>query len=121
MEHTTGEHMNNGESAALRKLEERLDALDSKLDIKLEELTRSVLRIEGSMPTRGEVASEDAKRVLLETYTQAHAAMLDRIVKLESGPQRFLAYIGAATGCLGLAFVLLGMIVTVLIAYFTKH
>ena len=110
-----------GDTDNAHKLEQRIDDLDNKVDIKLDELTRLVLRIEGNMMPRAEVYGEDAKRVLVETYNAAHQALTDRITKLESGPQRFLAYFGAATGCLSVAVAVVGLIIVVLIAYFTKR
>lgn len=109
------------EADNMHKLEQRIDLLDTKLDNKLDELTRMVLKIEGSMMPRADVYSEDSKRVLVETYTANHQAVIDRITRLESGPQRFLSWAGAALGCLSVGLVALGIFSTILIAYFTHH
>lgn len=98
------------------KLEERIDKLDEKLDEKLNKLTEAMLKLEGAMMPRAEVYAEDAKRVSIESYTVAHQALLDRVTRLESGPQRVLGYVGAATGCCSALFVALGILASVVLA-----
>lgn len=98
------------------KLEQRIDTLDTKLDTKLEDLTKAVLKLEGALMPRAEIYAEDAKRVSMDVYTSAHQAILDRITKLESGPQRLLGWIGAATGCLSATFVFLGILASIVLA-----
>lgn len=98
------------------KLEQRIDTLDTKLDTKLEDLTKAVLKLEGALMPRAEIYAEDAKRVSAESYTVAHQALLDRVTRLESGPQRVLGYVGAATGCLSATFVFLGLLASIVLA-----
>lgn len=105
----------------MQKLEDRIDGLDNKLDNMRDEVMTRLVRIEAGQMPRAEIYSEDAKRVLMETYTQAHQALLDRIIRLESGPQRLLGYIGAATGCLSACFVLLGIVGSVIVAIVEHH
>jgi hypothetical protein len=105
----------------MQKLEDRIDMLDNKLDAMRDEVTVRLTRIEAAQMPRSEIYSEDSKRVLVETYNQAHQALLDRITKLESGPQRFLGYLGAATGCLSACFVILGIIASIIIALVPGH
>ncbi len=110
-----------GENSSIHKLEQRIDSLDGKVDAKFDELTRLVLRMEGNMMPRAEVYAEDAKRVLNESYSANHQALIERVTKLESGPQRLLGYIGAATGCLSAAIVLLGIVGSILATILTRH
>jgi len=113
--------MTVSDSSSIQKLERRIDTLDEKMDAKFDELTRLALRIEGNMMPRAEVYAEDAKRVSTEAYSVAHQALLDRVTRLESGPQRLLGYIGAATGCLSAAIVLLGIVGSILVTIATRH
>lgn len=100
-------------------LEGRINTLDDKIDA----LQTAVTRIEATMLTRGEVSGELAKRVSIDMYQNSHQALVERITRIESGPQRTLGWISLAIsgglGCLSLTLVALGIIATILIAILT--
>ena len=111
-------------TAVQHNLETRLDALDSKLDTKLDELTRAVLRIEGNVPSRADMAAEMAKRVSIERFDGEMGGLRDRLIRLESGPQKLLGWVSlivsgvvgivaSAIGCLSLLLVAAGILITV--------
>lgn len=101
----------------METLGNRIDSLDAKLDA----LTIQVSIIDGKITSRTEIAAEDNKRVSLDVYTAAHQALVDRILRLESGPQRLLGWISllvsGAVGCLSLTIgATMGILAAVAIA-----
>lgn len=64
----------------------------------------TLARMEASMPSRADVEAASRTRLDISTYTAAHQALTDRITRLESGPQRLVAWISllmsGGIGCL---------------------
>ena len=75
-----------------------------ELERKIDEIAREVgevkVLVAGMMP-RAEVDGELARRVSLEVYTADQRATNERLLHLEGSPMRLIAYLGAASGCLG--------------------
>ena len=107
----------------MQTLNNRIESLDAKIDA----LTIQVSIIDGKITSRAEIAAEDNKRVSLEMYTTAHQALVERLGRLESGPQRMLGWISlfvsGGVGCfalvltgIGAAIAALALLVTIAIA-----
>lgn len=76
------------------------DRLEGKIDGMAGEI-QAVKVLVASMMPRAEVDAEIARRVSLEVYTADQRATNERLIRLESSPMRFLAWLGAGVGCLG--------------------
>lgn len=63
---------------------------------------------------RAEIEAEIISRVAQDTYQSDMKAMNDRLTRMESGPQRALAWLGAVTGCLGILIGGTGVLATVI-------
>lgn len=77
-----------------------IDRLEHKIDGLSNELQGVKIMLAAMMP-RAEVDSELGRRVSLEVYTSDQRATNERLMRLESSPAKLLAWLGAATGCLG--------------------
>lgn len=83
----------NGGMADINRLESKIDALS----VKVENVN---VMVAGMMP-RAEVDAEIARRVSLEAYASDQREVAARLNRLEASPMKFLAYLGAVSGCLG--------------------
>lgn len=84
---------NGGGMADINRLESKIDALA----VKVENVN---VMVAGMMP-RAEVDAEIARRVSLEAYASDQREVAARLNRLEASPMKFLAYLGAVSGCLG--------------------
>ncbi|HEU5424113.1 MAG TPA: hypothetical protein VFU72_11275 [Nitrolancea sp.] len=98
----------------------RLTSLENSSSV----VAQTLARLEANMPSRADVEAASRTRLDIGTYTVAHQALIDRVSRLESGPQRLVSWIAlmvsGGIGCLmamisGLA--LLVSIAGVLIAF----
>jgi hypothetical protein len=86
----------------------------------ISEIKVSVQRIESSMVTRAEFNADLKERVPLDVYQADRQGILDRLIRIESSPQRMIGWIGAVVGCLGILIAAAGFLFSV-IAYFVTH
>lgn len=100
------------EQANMQSLEHRIGKLDEKLDT----LSLQMATISGQITSRAEIIAEDNKRVSLERFEGEMLGIRDRLSKLESGPQKMLAWIGAGVGCMSAVFTALGVTAAIVIA-----
>lgn len=91
----------------------RIDELDKKLDALSLQMASQLATISGQIISRADIAAEDNKRVSVERFDGEISAVRDRLLRLESGPQRTLAYVGIGTGCLSVIIAGLAVCVTV--------
>jgi hypothetical protein len=85
------------------------------------EIMVAVQRIESSMIGRSEYDSDLSRRLSVETYISDQRGMNERLTRLESGPMRGLAWMGAATGCAGVMIACISVIVTVVALILSHH
>lgn len=83
------------EGSGFGRLEGKVDSIAAKL----ETLNTTV----ASMMPRSEIDAEIGRRVSTEVYTADQKATNERLIRLESSPMKTLAYVSAASGCLGVA------------------
>ena len=100
------------EQADMQTIEHRIGSIEGKLDT----LNNSVLMLQGSMMSRAEVSAEDAKRVSLERFEGETNGIRERLLRLESGPQKMLAWVGIGTGCMSVIIAAVAVMATILIA-----
>src|SRR5690242_6848247 len=100
------------EPTDMQTIEGRIVGIERKLDT----LNTSVLMLQGSIMQRSEVYAEDAKRVSTERFDGEMAGVRDRLIRLESGPQKMLAWVGIGTGCLSVIIAAVAVLATMLIA-----
>ena len=98
--------------ADMHTLETRITTLDDKLD----KVNENLLKLQGQMMPRAEIEAADGRRVSLERFEGETAGIRDRLSKLEGGPQKALAWIGAGVGCLSAVFTALGVTAAIVIA-----
>ena len=88
---------------ALKMFDEWRRYVDGRLSA-VETGTNSIQSMVAAQPTRRDLEEALRSRVDVGTYTAAHQALLDRVSRLESGPQRLVAWISlmvsAGMGCL---------------------
>lgn len=94
------------ETTALGKLETKVDGVDAKVDA----LVIQVTQLNASSMQRAEIEAADSRRVLVETYVSDQRSIGERLARLEGGPLRILAYLGAGTGCLGILISVVGVL-----------
>lgn len=82
----------------MQTLEGRIGGIETKLDT----LNTSVLTLQGSIMSRAEVYAEDQKRVSLERFEGETNGIRERLNRLEGGPQKLLAWLGAGIGCVSM-------------------
>lgn len=99
-------------SLNMELIEKRIGNIEHKLDT----LNTSVLTLQGSIMPRAEVYTEDAKRVSLERFEGEMSAARERILRLEGGPQKILAWVGIGTGCASVVIAAIAVIVTMAVA-----
>jgi hypothetical protein len=85
------------------------------LDIKV-----AVQRIESTMVPRAEIEADMNRRITQDVYQADKQGMLDRLIRLETSPQRMLGWIGAVVGCLGVVIAGAGFTFSVAI-YLITH
>src|SRR5579859_6467550 len=94
---------------------------EMSLYAEITEIKVAVQRIESSMIGRTEFESDLSRRLSVETYISDQRGMNERLTRLESGPMRGLAWLGAATGCAGIMVAVLSVIVTVIALILSHH
>lgn len=122
------------EQLDMHALQAQMQAIDDKLgkqietlDDKLDRVNGNVLELKGSVMSRTETEAADNRRVSVERFDGEVNGIRDRLGKLESGPQKLLAwvalFVSGGIGCLSLVFTALGVgaallavVATVLIA-----
>lgn len=94
------------------KTETRLDGLERAMHL----VEAGVTRIEASMPSRGDVEAAARTRVDVDSYRVAHQALLDRVSRLENGPQRLIGWlamiVSGGIGCLMVTVASLALLVS---------
>ena len=88
---------------ALKMFDEWRRHVDGRLSA-VETGTNTIQSMVAAQPTRRDLEDALRSRVDIGTYTVAHQALIDRVTRLESGPQRLVAWISlmvsAGMGCL---------------------
>ena len=93
----------------MQTLEGRIGGIEKKLDT----LNENVLMLKGSVMLRPEVYAEDAKRVSIERFEGETTGIRERLNRLEGGPQKLLAWSGAAIGCLSVIIASVGTLAAI--------
>ena len=88
----------------MQTIEGRIGSIEHKLDT----LNTSVLTLQGSIMSRAEVYAEDQKRVSVERFEGETNGIRERLNRLEGGPQKLLAWLGAGIGCFSVILAAVG-------------
>lgn len=91
------------------------------LHSELTEIKVAIQNVKGALVPRAEIEADLDRRVAVDTYTSDQKSINERIMRIESSPIRMLAWLGAATGCLGLLAAFLGVVTTIIIAILNHH
>lgn len=80
----------------------------------------TVQRIESTMVSRPEISDLLKDRVTNDVYVANHNALIERVVRLETNPQKIVPWIASGVSCLGVIISGAGLLFTVIL-YLITH
>jgi hypothetical protein len=98
-------------------VDEKVSAMDFSKDIA--DIKVAVQRIESTMVPRSEIETNLKDRVTMDVYQANHNALIERVIRIETNPQRMIAWVSTGIGCLSMLIAAAGVTFTVIVFLIT--